>query len=45
MWIEAVVVVPDQYLCLVPILVYSFMFIVLLSGNTCVLIPKIPEAC
>jgi hypothetical protein len=37
-------IVPDQYLCLVHTLVYSFMFIVLMSGNTCALIPKIPEA-
>jgi hypothetical protein len=35
--------VPDQYLCLVHTLVYSFIFIVLMSGNTCALVPKIPE--
>jgi hypothetical protein len=37
-------VVPVQYLCMEHNLVYNFIFVVLMPGNTCALIPKIPEA-
>jgi hypothetical protein len=36
--------VPVQYLCLVHNSVYNFIFVALMPGNTCALIPKIPEA-
>jgi hypothetical protein len=42
-FVDDMKVVPDQYLCLVHTLVYSFIFIVLMSGNTSALVPKIPE--